>query len=281
MESVKLLSKSAFIDGIFYHVEPYPWKAVEVRGPLVLKKGVAYQYETDLTRGLFPFRGIVDDTFSYNTAKIGIYFKKIGRDRYKKIIIRPETKKDAEEYRLGREKDLIAATMGGEFDLGDFIDSDLAATDAGADIYKPPIRVADDSLNKIVKLMIRLKAAPFEPYGRRLQMLAVDRRPGTERSNTKNNARRGINNNLAMSMNKATEYMDVWQSECAIVIRDKPHAMHPMAIPAGKMLVTYPSGVPFDINTEDLIDISDEIALAINETNSSMSADEDTTEEDQ
>lgn len=274
--SGKLSTMAAFIDGVYYRVEDFPWKEVESKGPYALKKGVAYRYQTDLTKGLFPYRGIADGKFSYNTAKIGIWFRKTGHDSFKLFIIRPSTPKEANEYKLGKERDIVAAVMENEFLPDQFADSDLAAADAGVDVYRPPIRTGDDQLNQIVKLMIRAKGAPFEPYGRRLQAMAVDQRPGTERSNAKNNARRGINNNSAMSMSKATQYLDVWQGECAIVVRDAPHAMHPMKIPKGKMLVIYPNGIPFAINNEDLIDVSDMIADAIAEKDTTP----DSTEEE-
>lgn len=275
---MKLATAAVMIDGSYFRVEDYPWEDVEKNGPYALKKGIAYRYETDLTKGLFPYRGITDDKFSYNTAKPGIWFKKVNHSEFKKIIIRPRTVKEAAEYRIGREKDIIAAVMQNEFLPDQFADTDYAAADSGATVYMPPIHTDDDSLNMLMKMAIRSKAAPFEPYGRRLQAMAVDKRPGTERSNAKNNAKRGILNNRAMSMGKFSQYSDAWQLESAIIIRDLPHAMHPMHIPKGKSLVIFPSGLPFKINQEDLIDVSDMVSEAISDAGDASDDDEDTEE---
>ena len=43
--------------------------------------------------------------------------------------------------------------------------------------------------------------------------------------------------------------------------------MHPMHIPEGKMLVVFPNGVPFKINSDDLLDITDMISSAILSSN--------------
>lgn len=277
---MKLSTSAAMIEGSYFRVEDYPWEDVEKNGPFALKKGVAYRYETDFSKGLFPYRGITGDNFNFKTAKVGIWFKRLSHSEYKKIIVYPRTQKQAAEYRLGQEKDIIAAVLQNEFLPDQFADSDYAAADSGASVYMPPIHTDDDSLNMLMKIAIRQKAAPFEPYGRRLQAMAVDKRPGTERSNAKNNAKRGILKNKAMSMGKFAQYSDAWQLESAIVIRDLPHAMHPMHIPKGKALVIYPGGLPFQINQEDLIDVTDMVAEAITDTDTNQSGvDDDETEE--
>lgn len=269
------------IEGSYFRVEDYPWKEAEKNGPFALKKGVAYRYETDFSKGrLFPYRGITREDFKYSTAKVGIWFKQISHDEYKKVIIYPRTAKQSAEYKVDQAKDIIAAVLQNEFLPDQFADNDYEAADSGATVYMPPIHTDDDSLNMLMKTAIRSKAAPFEPYGRRLQAMAVDKRPGTERSNAKNNAKRGIMRNRAMSMGKFAQYSDAWQLESAIIIRDLPHAMHPMHIQKGKALVIYPGGLPFKINQEDLIDVSDMVAEAITDANNgSADSDEEDIEE--
>lgn len=276
---MKLSTAAVMIEGSYFRVEDFPWEDVEKNGPFALKKGVAYRYETDFSKGrLFPYRGIADGDFNTKTAKVGIWFKKISHSEYKKIIVYPKTAKQSAEYKTDQEKDIIAAVLQNEFLPDQFADSDYAAADSGATVYMPPIHTDDDSLNMLMKVAIRSKGAPFEPYGRRLQAMAVDKRPGTERSNAKNNAKRGILKNKTMSMGKFAQYSDAWQLQSAIILRDLPHAMHPMHIPKGKALVIYPGGLPFEIKQEDLIDVSDMVAEAITDAGNN-SADDDDTEE--
>ncbi|MCM1295185.1 MAG: hypothetical protein NC311_06560 [Muribaculaceae bacterium] len=272
---MNLSTAAVMLEGSYFRVEDYPWEAVEKHGPFALKKGIAYRYQTDFSKGLFPYRGLTGDDFNFKKAKIGIWFKQLSHSEYKKIIVYPRTPKQAAEYKLGTEKDIIAAVLQNEFLPDQFADSDYAAADSGASVYMPPIHTDDDSLNMLMKLAIREKGAPFEPYGRRLQAMAVDKRPGTERSNAKNNAKRGIMQNRAMSMGKFAQYSDAWQLESAIIVKDLPHAMHPMHIPKGKMLVIYPGGLPFTINQENLIDVSDMIAEAISNGKDAQVIDDD------
>ena len=122
-------------------------------------------------------------------------------------------------------------------------------------------------MNMLMKLGIRLKCAPFEPYGARMRALAVDsRKKGIEGSNIVNNNKRGLRLNRAMSPSKFMQFCDIWQLDSAIIIKDSPNAMHRMNIPEDKMLVIYPGGIPFDICQDDLIDASDMIAEAVAST---------------
>ena len=270
----KLSTTMVYLNGTPYRVEDYPWKDVDESGPSALKKGIAYRYvkktqigDTQLvTSGLFPYNGTIKDDFSYSLAKVGIWFRKITHDQYRMILVRPRTHQEKEEYRLGREIDLVAATLNHDFNVDQFSDNNLYQSDIGTDAYIPPIHVDDDPLNMLLKMGIRLKCAPFDPYGARLRALAVDKKHGVEGSNIVNNSKRGLRLNRALSPTKCMQYCDGWQFEPAFILKDIPGAMHPMSIPKGKMLVIYPSGIPFDIKQEDLIDIRDMVSEAISET---------------
>lgn len=272
--SKSLATTMAYLEGTPFRVEDYPWDAVERDGPSALKKGIAYRYEKKtkfgntclITSGLFPFRGVMKDDFSYATAKVGFWSRKIYHDEYRLILVRPRSMQEKEEYRIGKEQDLVAATLNHSFTIDQFTDNNLYQTDIGMDVYIPPIHSDDDPLNMLLKTCIRLKHAPFEPYGARLKALAVDKKRSVEGSNIVNNSKRSLRLNRAMSPTKFMQYSDTWQLEPAIVIRDIPNAMHKMSIPKDKMLVIYPSGIPFEINQEDLIDVSSIVAEAITET---------------
>lgn len=274
MKSLK--TTMARLEGSPFRVEDCSWETIMSNDPHALKKGVAYRVTREVGFGdsglrygwLLPYRGTILGEFSYNTAKVGIWHKKIGHDRYKTIIIRPRTPKEAAEYKIGNEKDLVAATLNNEYMPDQFADNSLNLADIGTDIYRPPMHTDDDPLNMLMKIGIRLKAAPFDPYGKRLEALAVDKTKGVEGANIRNNTRRAIRLNKAMSPAKFMQYADVWQFEPAFILRDRPGSMHPMGIPDGKMLIIYPSGIPFDIDPDNLIDISDIVADAIAETSS-------------
>ena len=165
--------------------------------------------------------------------------------------------------------------MENEYDPSQFADSQLNLADIGTDVYLPPIHAGDDPLNMLLKLGIRLKGASFAPYGKRLEALAVDRNGSGEKANIRNNVRRALNVNFALSPSKFCQYGDNWQFESAIILKDRPDAMHPMHIPEGKMLVIYPSGVPFDFSSEDLINSADMIATAIAESTKEIEAAEE------
>ena len=268
-----LSTTMAYLEGTPFRVEDFPWSAVERDGPSVLKKGIAYRYkkktrigDTDLiTAGLFPYRGVIKDDFSYSSSKVGFWSKKISHEESKLILVRPRTIEEKGEYRLGKEQDLVAATLNHDFTIDQFTDN-LLQSDIGMDAYIPPVHLDDDPLNMFLKMCIRLKHAPFEPYGARLKALAVDKKKGVEGSNIVNNSKRGFRYNRAMSPTKFMQYCDTWQLEPAFIIKDIPGAMHKMGIPKDKMLVIYPSGIPFDINQDDLIDISPMVTEAISET---------------
>lgn len=256
--------KGIIIYNGMYHVDDYPFEKVEEKGPECLKKGVAYIYDTDLTHGIFPYRGIIDDNFSYDESPVGLYFRK-KHGKYKLVIVRPRTMQDAKQYDPANIQDLVAMTLGYGYNLNQFADNKRNMADMGSDIFLPPMHAEDDFLNTIVKLGIRKKCAPFEPYGVRLEAMAADSSSTSEGSNIKNNGKRGLYKNFTMSPSKAVQFSDVWQMEIAVILRDSPDAMH-KALPEGKAMVVYANGEPFDINNEDLIDVSDVIDEAIAET---------------
>ena len=67
-----------------------------------------------------------------------------------------------------------------------------------------------------------------------------------------------------MSANKAVLNADTWEIDIAIVLHDRTDAMHPMS-EDDSQFVLFPSGVPFKIDPEKLVDLSPLIAEAINQ----------------
>ena len=271
MNKPKLNVAMAYIDGRYYKVEDYPldpWAGLIEESPAtLLKKGVVYRYETDLTRGLFPFRGEVMDDFDRKTSPVGIYFKRKSHGRFKIVVVRPRTINEKQDYALTKEQSLAVAIMDGDYKADNFVDARLTASDVGKDAYFPPVRAGDDFLNKIVKLAIRMKAAPLEPYGKRMAALAVDQRRSVEGNNIKNNAVRRHRDNMAMSPSKALQDSDAWQLELVVGVRNMPGAMHRIqGIPDDGVLLIYPNSAPFDLKEATLINAEDLISQAIAET---------------
>lgn len=272
MKKPKLDVSMAYVDGKYYKVEDYPldpWAdgIVDESPATILKKGVIYRYETDITRGLFPFRGEITEDLDMRTAKVGIYFKRRSHGRFKIVLIRPRTAAEKEDYSISKVKSLTAAVMDGDYTPDDFVDSRLYASDIGKDAYFPPIRTGDDFLNKLVKLAIRMKAAPLEPYGKRMAALAVDQRRSIEGNNIKNNAVRRHRDNTAMSPSKALQDSDAWQLDLVVGLRNRPGAMHAIqGVPDDAVLLIYPNSAPFDLKEATLINAEDLITQAISET---------------
>lgn len=260
---------SVTIEGKYYRVMPYPYDEIEQKGPDILRKGIAYQVKTSLTKGLFPYRGIVGRKAHINRARdrVGLYMKEITPGRYEPRFVRPRTKKERQEYALGRERDIAHGIVEGKIDKSLLLDLDMVPTGGTGDAFLPPIRTEDDPLNRLMKLAIRLKNAPFGPYGKRLEALAVDR-SSIEGSNIKNNAKRAILNNTAMSPTKCIMYADSYEFELAFIIRDVPGAANPM-FEDGKMLVLFPSGPAFEIDPAMLVDSRELILDAIHESKAS------------
>lgn len=268
---MKCSSPGVYLDGRFYGlVKDYPFEEVEKKGPDALQKAVAYRYVKEYKIGdeilraayMLPYRGIIEPNTPRRNLPIGIYFIRKGRKRYKEYISRPRTLKEKEAYALGQEKDIMFAIMNGEYNVDEFADNQLNMMDIGTDTYMPPIHSNDDPLNMLVKLAIRLMCAPFGPYGKRMEALAINKLKGSEGANIRNNLKRALWLNANMTPNKACLCMEIFQKELGLVIRDKPGCMHPMHT-NGKMIAIFPTGPRFEIHDEDILDATDLITQAI------------------
>lgn len=269
-----LETNMAFLEGKPYRVADFPYEEVEEKGPHILRKGMAYRINTDMTKGLFPYRGIIDldEHWSSYQAPVGIYFKETKSGKYKMRIAYPHSKKERQEYSLDQEQSIMAGVINQSFALDQFTNiSNNIGVDGEA--FMPPMHVGDDFLNTILKTAIRLKEAPFEPYGKRLEALAVDRSKGVEGQNIRNNSKRAIINNEACSASKFRVYTDVWGLETAIIVRDAPDAMHRM-FPDNSALILYPNGVPFAIVPDILVSVSDYVSDGIANSNNNDSEEE-------
>lgn len=267
----KLTSKGVYLDNYYYGlIMDYPFDKVKEKGPDALQKAVAYRYHKEMTimghtvtaDYLMPYRGILEKGQPLTGLKPGFYFTRIKHNQYKETIIRPRTPEEKEMYHPSQEKDMIYAMVSGEIDPDEFSDNQLNMADIGTDVYLPPIHVDDDSLNMLLKLAIRLKGASFAPYGKRLEAQVGDSN-STAGANKRNNVKRAMWLNNSLSPNKFCEYTDAWELEPAIVLRNRPGAMHPMRIPDGMMLGIFPHGTPFEINSDMIMNSSDMITDAI------------------
>ena len=178
-------------------------------------------------------------------------------------LIYPENKQEAEQYKLSKEKDMVAAIIGNDIDPNEF--KELSVDASKGDSFIPPIKTNDDFLNKIIKMGIRLKDAPFAPYGKRLKALAINKSNGIEGTNMMNNIKRGILINHAMSPSRAIICADTWELDVAVIVRDRPGAANPM-FEDGSMMVIYPNSEPFEIAQDLLINTDDMIHEAIVDT---------------
>lgn len=278
MEKGELTFRSLYaqIDGKNYNVEDYPFDKVDdTNAPYVLKKATAYRYVTDVSKGLYPYRGVIEGDFNFRTAAVGIWVRKINHSHYKVIVVRPRNQREKDEYRIGKEFDVVAAMLNGDFSADQFMDNELSPADIGTSVYLPPIKADDDFLNKLMKLAIRAKGAPFEPYGKRMEAMAVDKRRSTESNNIKNNRRRSHREFRTMSADKFMQDADTWQLEPVLLLRNAPGAMHPMNIPDNALLAIFPSGNVFDINEMEIIDSTAMMNRAIAETTSQIARQEE------
>lgn len=257
----------ALIEGKYYRVQDFPYDEVSQKGPRVLRKGVAYRIETDMTRGLFPYRGTLGkkEGFDPYQRQVGIYMRDLGNNRYVMKLARPHNYREAEEYSLDKARDIVAATIDHEYLPDQFMDVKVRLG-ANGESFLPPIYPDDDPLNTIMKVAIRKKDAPFEPYGKRLEALAVDRTKGVEGINIRNNLRRALKTNRTMSPSKALQISDTWQFQIAIVVADAPGTMHPMFSDGKSALIIYPDGIPFDLKEMELINVDDLVTQGINDT---------------
>lgn len=252
------------IDGKCYRVEDFPSQdTIKERGSEAFSRGFAYRYITDLQKRILPYNGVVKQKeFHFKDSPVGIYFVVINKEKVMRIVF-PRTKRESELYSMEKQRSVMSAVLE-TYQKNQFADAILSARDSGGSRFIPPIREDDDFLNKAIKMAIRMKDAPFEPYGKRLESLAVEKNHGMEGTNIKNNTRRGILYNNTMSANKAVLNADTWEIDIAIVLRDRTDAMHPMS-EDDSQFVLFPSGVPFKIDPEKLVDLSPLIAEAINQ----------------
>lgn len=274
MDKTMLNTAAVILDGKYYRVEKYPENPFNENGT-VFKKAIAYIIDSEYTKGLFPYRGRIDpEEFNPYTAKVGIYsYKKKGK--YKIFISRPHNKDEREEYDIDKIKNIMVAVLDQEYAPEQFIDCKLGSSDIGSEIFIPPLYTDDDPLNRLMKTAIREKEAPFDPYGKRLEALAADKRKGgIEGINIRNNAKRAIKTNCAMSPTKFMQYADTWQLESAFIIRDAPGSMHPM-FQDDKMLILYPNGIPFEIDKDKLIDIKSRVDEGIMESSKNRNTKDD------
>lgn len=263
------------INGKVYRVDDYPSvELIKEKGPETFKKGFAYRYITQLQQRILPYLGIIDDLdeFEFDKEQVGIYYIRKEKKMIQRIVF-PRTRKEAEAYSINNIRTVMSA-VSDAYHKNQFADAIMSASDSGSFTFIPPMHADDDMLNKAVKYAIRLKEAPFEPYGKRLETLAVEKGHGMEGTNIKNNGKRGLRLNRAMSANKAMQYADTWQVNLAIMFTDMPNAMHPIA-EDNQVYVYYPSGLPFEVDPKKLINIGPMIEEAIiNDKNMEDESDE-------
>lgn len=263
------------VDNTMYHVEDFDADRAENEGPNYLKKNGAYRLNGQFFNGIYPYRGEIMKGDPWGTAyPFGIYLKKSQKNPGKWIVkispMRNDT--DRKNYALGSERNLAAAVLGNDIPADQFIMTEVTATDG--ECFNPPIRPGDDPLNMLVKVGIREHHAPFEPYGQRIERIATDNSKNTDGTNAKNNTRRGIMTNTAMSPSKAVLICNAWQMKLGILIMDKENSTHPMR-KDGKGYVIFPNSLPFEINSENLIDITPIVNEAFHENDQQKEEDEE------
>lgn len=128
-------------------------------------------------------------------------------------------------------------------------------------------------------MCIRLKNAPFEPYGKVLEG-SVGNSKSSEGTNIRNNTRRMLYVNNALSGSKYALCADVWQLDTAIIVKDSPDAIYPM-FENGEMLILYPNGYKFKIDPSKLVDAEDMIEAAINEIETNENESVNTTDDNE
>lgn len=268
-----LSSKSAMLERSFYRVEDLPpIEEIRNRGDMILRRGIAYRYVTDMTKLLLPFRGIIG-TVKWNQydSPVGIYLRKYyvhdeegdKITQYKMVITFPHDKKTREEYSINKETDLPSALLTGQYLPEQF--KDIRVNEQNGDAFMPPVRANDDFMNKTIKIGVRMKGAPFDMYGKRLETAAIDRSKGIEGINNRNNTKRQFYNNRALSATKAVMCANIWDIDMAIVIKDRDGALNPMS-DEGKMFVCYPNCEPFSIDMRNVINIDPYVREAIVES---------------
>lgn len=268
-------TEGVVIDHSFYRVLDLPdIEKIQAEGPSLLMKAVAYRIDTPLFRGLYPYRGLIDHDPPYELKRIGIYLKKI-RGKYKILYSPPKTKEEKEKYALEAASN-IAVAMVNQNIPQERLTNIASLVGVEGDKFHPPIRTEDDPLNKMMKLAIRKKNAPFEPFGKLLEISESRNGSTAEGINAKNNAKRGLLNNTAMSSSKFALYANIWGLDYAILIKDSEDSIYPIFEDEKDILIYYPNGNKFPIDPSHLIDASTGIEDAILETSNNEENEEDT-----
>lgn len=261
MSSANFNVRAAIIDGKYYRVEDFPVDEIKAGNTSVLKKAVAYYVKTDITNQIYPFRGDINSTDDWEESKLsaGIYRVRLKRDKYVVRIVRPKTKAELELYSPNNIKDIASAVVGGDYTPDQFADIKFNISAAGKS-FLPPLYADDDPMNRIIKTGIRLKDAPFELYGKRMEATAVNKKKGVEGINIRNNTKRAILSNRSMSASKAVTNCDTWQMRMAIILTDAPDSVNPMFEDEESGIIIYANSEPFPIIPEKLTNVADVIA---------------------
>lgn len=270
--TMNLNSYGIEIGTTWYRVLPFPWAKFNKNGPDALDKVVAYTFE-GLSKGyVFPYRGIWEGKeWSVDNTKVGIYAIKRRKNDYYIRLRRPKTKEETQVYTVERARNAAAAVLNREYPTDKFTNI-IQSVGLDGKAFMPPVRSDDDALNALIKTAMRLKAAPFSPYGKMLETYSVSTNPA-EGANRKNNSKRSLYKNDTMSMNKAIMYANIWGLDMALVIKDAPDALYPM-FEEGTQLVYYPTGHEFKLDVKNMKPAKDYIEQAIEESAESVDEDE-------
>ena len=263
-DSMNLNSYGIEIGTTWYRVLPFPFEKFQKKGPDALDKVVAYTFD-GLSKGyVFPYRGIWDNNEEWNSnnTKVGVYvIKKKGQYKYR--LRRPNNKDEANTYAEARAKNAAAAVLNREYPTEKFTNI-IQSVGMDGKAFMPPVRQDDDALNSLIKTAMRLKAAPFSPYGKMLETYATSTNPA-EGANRKNNSKRSLYKNDTMSMNKAVMYANIWGLDVALIIKDAPDTLYPM-FEDGTQLIYFPTGHEFKLDLSRLKPAKTYIQKAIEES---------------
>ena len=206
-------------------------------------KNNMYIIKSDLRNMVLPYRGEVKSfriLFSQDTLP-GIYFN----EKTGKYNIRgPRTKKEKDHYSVENVMNLRDKKYRNKFGDDSFMDMHLEHKASG-DIFAPDIDDEDDFTTKTIKAFIGSKQISFGDYGPRLESLAAVKGDGST-GNARNNSKRALMTNHSTSASKLVYYLEAFDGEIALVVRDKPNCPNPAFNP-GEQMVIYPMSEPFTI----------------------------------
>jgi len=209
-----------------------------------LKKAQAYVFEIIGEEFILPYRGKLLKYLKTNdTLKPGIYETKKGSTH----IVLPK-KKEKVLYQLDNIKDLSNKKI---LDKTEYIKTDIDLTVNG-EIMIPPRHADDDIPNTMLKAGIASKRINFDSYGPRYAALDI----GSDQSSRKTNAKKAILNNTTLTATKLIQNCNALDLQFAIVLADKPDAIHPMIYGP---LVMY-SHEPFNLSSAtNLLEVQSKI----------------------